>query len=435
MSRRKKEKYLKTIIPLGIGLIFLLFLWLGYRLIFTKKPTFLESIDTSAYASITDEAIYGIHLNFKGNFTAPENVSDLQLMLANENEEINLPFNITNDNFTTSNFINKGINLEFLKEGTYYLVIKGTEKVNNKETTKYYSVENKSDYNDMEYYTLTKNGQNNKITLAWNTYEGCPTLRVNVEETTLPNDVYDITIDPGHGGSDPGTSATYNGQEYTEADLNLAVSLKLKEKLEQLGYKVAMTRTDDSDVNIYDKNGSAVLGNETKSKFNFAIHHNSFDYEAEELKGIEIYVASNIEFDFANMLVNNIIKEANTQISPKEVYQTAPGIYQRYFTDQDILDDEVQPSNKTTSMIYYYNIRELGGINTQATNDGRYENIGPYYYPKNPFYNSNNTTEPYLIELGYMNNQDDMSKIIGNEDKYAEGIIKALQEYLSDAQN
>ncbi len=432
MNRRIKEKYLKIFIPLLIGLIFILILWFGYKFIFQKKLSFLETIDKSVYADINYDAIYGIHLNFKGSIVLPENYNNMQLVLANGKDEINIPIEIKENDgkkeFVTSNLINKGINLEFLPAGTYYLLIKASTMENNKEIDKYFSVTNQTDYNNLEYYTLTKEGKNNKIAIEWNTYEECPTLRFTIKETSLPNDVYDITIDPGHGGVDVGAIGYLNGVEYHESNLNLKVSLALKKILEERGYKVAITRTEDTNIEIYDKGGSAVLANETKSKFNFALHHNSFEYQAEELNGLEVYVASDIEFDFANLLIENIINETGTQISPKEIYQTVPGIYQRYFSEDDILEDEVQPSNKTTSMIYYYNIRELGGISTKSTNDGRYKDINGY--PANPYNKANVTTEPYLLELGYVNNEENLKLIIGNEEKYALGIANALKKYL-----
>ncbi len=432
MNRRMKEKYLKIFIPLLVGLIFILLIWVGYKLIFGRKLSFLETIDKSVYADINYDAIYGIHLNFKGSIILPDNYHDMKLVLANGKDEIEVPIEIKEKDgkkeFVTSNLINKGLNLEFLPTGTYYLLIKATTNEKNKDVDKYFSVTNKTDYDNLEYYTLTKNGKNNKIDIEWNTFEECPTLRFTVKETNLPDDVYDITIDPGHGGIDTGAIGYLDGKEYHESNLNLTVSLALKKILEERGYKVAITRNIDENIEIYEKGGSAVLANETKSKFNFALHHNSFDYQAEELNGLEIYVASDIDFDFANILIENIIKETGTQISPKEIYQTVPGIYQRYFSEDDILEDEVQPSNKTTSMIYYYNIRELGGISTHSTNDGRYKNINGY--PANPYNKANVTTEPYLLELGYVNNEENLRLIVGNEKKYALGIANAIEKYL-----
>lgn len=55
---------------------------------------------------------------------------------------------------------------------------------------------------------------------------------------------FSIVIDPGHGGVDPG-SIGYKTKA-KESDVNLAVSLSLREKLRQLGVRVVMTREDQN---------------------------------------------------------------------------------------------------------------------------------------------------------------------------------------------
>ena len=52
---------------------------------------------------------------------------------------------------------------------------------------------------------------------------------------------YRVFIDPGHGGSDPG--AISNGER--ESDLNLTISMLLKDKLEDKGIEVLLSREDD----------------------------------------------------------------------------------------------------------------------------------------------------------------------------------------------
>ena len=61
---------------------------------------------------------------------------------------------------------------------------------------------------------------------------------------TVPSRNYTVVIDPGHGGSDPG-SIGYKTKIH-EADLNLTLSLILKDKLESAGINVIMTRTDNN---------------------------------------------------------------------------------------------------------------------------------------------------------------------------------------------
>src|SRR5574344_605383 len=57
-----------------------------------------------------------------------------------------------------------------------------------------------------------------------------------------------IYIDPGHGGRDPG--ALYKNIE--EEDINLEISLKLRDLLEKNGAVVYMTRDGDYDLSIND---------------------------------------------------------------------------------------------------------------------------------------------------------------------------------------
>lgn len=451
--RKNSKKYLTILVPICIVLLLALLIFVGYNLIFKERTKkFLETIDTTAYVEINSYAIYGIHMNLEGTFTLPESIENVKLVLTNGDYEQEIPWNLEQDNnsytFQTSEYINEGINLEKLPTGEYYLLIKTTNQdENNNPITKYYSLENNSDYEDLEYYTLTKDNKNNKIDIEWNTYEQFPTLRFHIYETELPEDVYDITIDPGHDASDPGKSICLNGNNiydpdyygycynggtlYTESDFNLEISQALKTKLESLGYKVTMTRNTLEDyVEIYDPMGSATMANDTKSKFNFAIHHNSsgVDGGLSYLNGTEIYIANDTNLDLAETFMQELIDTANTAPSYKSLYKVADGIYQRFFTEEEIAEDDVQPSNKTTDTIYYYYIREVGGISTHATNDGRYSPT----YPKNEHYNSNNTAEPYLFELGYIDNLTDLQNMINNQSGYADAIANALQKYLEE---
>ena len=59
-----------------------------------------------------------------------------------------------------------------------------------------------------------------------------------------------IVIDAGHGGRDPGA----RGANHTESSLTLAAALALKAELERTGrYRVMMTRTNDTYVDLYQR--------------------------------------------------------------------------------------------------------------------------------------------------------------------------------------
>lgn len=64
-------------------------------------------------------------------------------------------------------------------------------------------------------------------------------LLVKAENTS---NIISIYVDPGHGGIDGGASVG----SIKEADLNLSVSLKIKEIFEQNAFKVYLTRTTDT---------------------------------------------------------------------------------------------------------------------------------------------------------------------------------------------
>ena len=92
-----------------------------------------------------------------------------------------------------------------------------------------------------------------------------------------------IFLDPGHGGKDPGTTKEYDfdgtGTQYEkttyeEADINLAVALKAKAKLEALGYQVILSRTGDTFVEVEDRPAAAL--NVNAAMF-ISIHVNSAD--------------------------------------------------------------------------------------------------------------------------------------------------------------
>lgn len=76
-----------------------------------------------------------------------------------------------------------------------------------------------------------------------------------------------IVIDPGHGGSNPGAVANNT----READNNLAVSLKLRDKLTAAGAKVIMTRQSDRTVA---PEGSS-LSQELEARVNIAETNNA----------------------------------------------------------------------------------------------------------------------------------------------------------------
>lgn len=88
-----------------------------------------------------------------------------------------------------------------------------------------------------------------------------------------------VTVDPGHGGSDPGC-----GEEGAlEKDIVLPISLKLRDMLEEAGVTVIMTRQEDEHVSL---DRRAIIANNAGSDLFVSIHCNSYEGEA---RGMDVY--------------------------------------------------------------------------------------------------------------------------------------------------
>lgn len=103
---------------------------------------------------------------------------------------------------------------------------------------------------------------------------------------------YTIVIDPGHGGNDPGKIGI---NDVSEKDVNLAISLELKEILEQNDCRVVMTRQKDEalyqagDTNkkVADLRARCQMINDSGADAVISIHQNSFT--AESSRGAQVF--------------------------------------------------------------------------------------------------------------------------------------------------
>lgn len=95
-----------------------------------------------------------------------------------------------------------------------------------------------------------------------------------------------IVVDAGHGGRDPG-AVSPNGTK--ERDVVLRASLILKQKLENAGFKVYLTRERDNYVKLYDRAG---IANQLPADIFISVHANAAKNTA--AKGIETLYAPDI---------------------------------------------------------------------------------------------------------------------------------------------
>ncbi|BFK24374.1 hypothetical protein F300043A5_26690 [Massilimicrobiota timonensis] len=190
------------------------------------------------------------------------------------------------------------------------------------------------------------------------------------------NYIATVVIDPGHGDWNPGA----NVGNVLEKDISLTTSKAIEQALDEANIKAVLTRETDislSDNKIDDLKKRAAKSAENNANYFVSIHVNSFD-ESDEVSGFEIYKKN----DESHSLAQNIGK--NIEIL-------------NYSKNRGILD---------------------GGKSLQVLRD--------------------NMVPSVLIELGYLNNDNDYS-YLSNDEKLqemgkaiAKGIIEEVQTHLLD---
>ena len=107
----------------------------------------------------------------------------------------------------------------------------------------------------------------------------------------------EFIIDPGHGGTDPGTT----GFGIQEKDWNLRISLYQFDRLKELGVKVGITRTTDKSLS---SNARTDMIRKSGAKLCLSNHWNAFNGTA---RGVETIHSIFAKADFARKLANAIV--------------------------------------------------------------------------------------------------------------------------------
>ena len=193
-----------------------------------------------------------------------------------------------------------------------------------------------------------------------------------------------VTIDAGHGGEDPGAIYTETDEESEdfgkitakEKDINLAVALLVKEKLEKEDVRVHMIRKTDVYVNFLDV---GTIANEKGTSLFVSIHTNSAESEAAH--GIETWGYLEGGADYAGM--------TSARLS------------------ENVLDAVIKAT----------------GAHDRGVKDGK--NLAVIHRSVMP---------ATLIELGFISNKEDRENMMTDSyreilaEAIAEGILKSLEE-------
>ena len=156
---------------------------------------------------------------------------------------------------------------------------------------------------------------------------------------TVPSRNYTVVIDPGHGGTDPG-SIGYKTKVH-EDELNLKMSKLLKNKLEDAGINVVMTR--ETDASLADGAGKAFkkrdmelrkeIIKKVRPNMVISLHQNS--YTNHKLRGAQVFYdkTSDTSKQIAEYIQKQFLKNlehSNKTTSPGDYFMlkctTAPSV-------------------------------------------------------------------------------------------------------------
>lgn len=394
------------------------------------------SIFQTRSAEITEFYTYGKSFNVSGKLTdiKKDNFESVRLVISDGQEyekmyKMNSEFKDNTLYFRSDQEINNTIIIDELENKEYYIYLR--IKLNNDIDPRYYSFKNISEYPDITYYTVTQNTSNRKAEISFKEKEYSENkysyLSMSLSDSELPDEIYDIVVDAGHGGRDKGVKSGTD----TEESIVFEYAKLLKQSLEENGFKVKLTRNDENtelynDTNMYDSAGRITSACKSKAKLMISLHVNN---GKESLSGLEIYSPCKSNLNFASNMASKIKEYSNIGYSNNSLYKMLDGVYVKNFTNSVIKEYEntankkgYEPYKITTDTPYLYTIREVGGIATNAYVDGRNET-----YSKNVYYNANYGIECYQVELGFI--KTDLEIIKNEKENYIRGITEAIIDW------
>ena len=169
----------------------------------------------------------------------------------------------------------------------------------------------------------------------------------------------EIFIDVGHGGIDGGAEGTdANGKTWIEEELNLKLSLVLKEKLEKTGATVIINRTDDTNMNT-DQRVRGLL--EAAPDICLAIHQNKYAADSRINGYVSMYFTP-----FSQPLSQKILSSVNES----GVYKKVMTQWNPFYMIRQTVCPVVCLENGFMS-----NLEDLKGMSDDATVDRKAEAI------------------------------------------------------------
>lgn len=180
-----------------------------------------------------------------------------------------------------------------------------------------------------------------------------------------------VCLDAGHGADDVGATST--GGARLEKDDNLRLTLKVRDRLEEKGVKVVLTRGDDSDITLKER---CKLANRKRCDFFLSLHRNS----SVSGTGFEAWIAK----------------------EPK--------------------GNEEETAEKLIAAL-----SDISGLPNRGVKRGYRNSSGNNYYV-----NSNTNMPSILLEVGFVTNEEDNKSFDKSLDENAEAIADIIFESIQN---
>lgn len=258
---------------------------------------------------------------------------------------------------------------------------------------------------ELSGYTITRGGQN----LHYRFYSEKGQLVLDVTaETVLPEEVFDVIIDPGHGGEDNGAAH----RDRLEKMENLQSSLYMAELFNAAGLKAALARDGDyspglpgateEDINPYVTDGRIYQSYNKQAKYYISNHLNGG-----ARRGWQLYRSVQADDGWQQAISAALLAYGHEPNDDFPGFGSA-GIYRRYSQD-----------DATTSRDYYFVLRETGG-----------ELTIPYRFAEtHPQIDLRRGAEAMLVEYLFLDSNNDMKYWDENWQGLVEAVVKGCLRY------
>ena len=251
------------------------------------------------------------------------------------------------------------------------------------------------------------------------------------ERGRLPNGLkagHHVTIDAGHGGTDPGNPGLYFPGGLKEKHITLAIALLLRDDLERRGVKVTMTRTTDTLISLAHR---APRFCRSDCDLFVSLHVNSLDRRSgyTSVRGFETYFLAEARTADAARVAR--MENDAARFDPAGADESVSGGLD--FILKDLQSNEYLRESARAAELVQSSLREVsdGAALDRGVKQAGFAVLTTARRPS------------ILVEMGYSTNPDDARQMTsrngqdGIASAIAEAIIKYLQQYdrkTSDAQ-